>query len=367
MTAKTIVSAKAFSGALDQVSKVLKRSLFPQLSEILVRCSGDRCTLTATDLNTWLTKEIPASGDEFAFVFHRTKDVVKACHFFDGELSLELSSTGSGENRGATLLISSGDRSGEFETMDAEGFPETPCLDEGTSFALDPAALAERVSHVSYAAARQSDKVRPGLASIQCTGHHVMALDGMQLACDTDEATSFPKAFMTYSEALSYLGLFEDQTVMVRLGERRGQFKGEMLTIDFPLTGSDFYRVETAIPQSFSEEFQVSPKDFLRELKYLEKFVAKAPRPYVRFRGGELFMPLSNGKYRAAVRLTGTNEITFAFDLFKMIRAIGQFKDAPEARIKVSSPLAPIVIEADGRRDFALLCTVKLSEKLMAA
>ena len=87
---KITVDAKAFADAMNKVSKVLRKSPLPILEEVAVRIQDDRCTLTATDMETWLVAELPAHGDDMSFVFHRTKDVLKACAHFEGELTLTL-------------------------------------------------------------------------------------------------------------------------------------------------------------------------------------------------------------------------------------------------------------------------------------
>lgn len=48
MVRKAVVDAKTFSSALDQVSKVLRKSSIPVLAEALVSISDGQCTLTAT-------------------------------------------------------------------------------------------------------------------------------------------------------------------------------------------------------------------------------------------------------------------------------------------------------------------------------
>ena len=87
---KITVDAKAFADAMNKVSKVLRKSPLPILEEVAVRIQDDRCTLTATDMETWLVAELPAHGDDMSFVFRRTKDVLKACAHFEGELTLML-------------------------------------------------------------------------------------------------------------------------------------------------------------------------------------------------------------------------------------------------------------------------------------
>ena len=50
---KITVDAKAFADAMNKVSKVLRKSPLPILEEVAVRIQDDRCTLTATDMETW--------------------------------------------------------------------------------------------------------------------------------------------------------------------------------------------------------------------------------------------------------------------------------------------------------------------------
>ena len=103
MVRKAVVDAKTFSSALDQVSKVLRKSSIPVLAEALVSISDGQCTLTATDIETYLFQTVPARGDDLSFVFRKTKDVAKACRLFDGELELEFSDIGEGKHRSLTL------------------------------------------------------------------------------------------------------------------------------------------------------------------------------------------------------------------------------------------------------------------------
>ena len=58
MVRKAVVDAKTFSSALDQVSKVLRKSSIPVLAEALVSISDGQCTLTATDMETYLFQTV---------------------------------------------------------------------------------------------------------------------------------------------------------------------------------------------------------------------------------------------------------------------------------------------------------------------
>lgn len=367
MRKKAMIDAKAFSEGLDQVSKALQKSSYPALSEVSVRIEDGACTLTATDLDTWLTKRIPAQGDDLAFVFTRTRDAAKACRLFDGTLVLELEETGSEQHKEWSLLMGCGARAAQFDVMDPELYPVCPSFEAESSFPVNAASLYARAARVSYAAMNPTENTQPKRTSIQFSGPYVFALDGNQMACDTDPAFVFPRPFTASKHAISHLNLFGNQDVQIEFGKGRVRITDGVFTLDFRIPSTDLYAVDQAIPKSYAETFSASPKDFLRELKYLKGFTAKERRPYVRFSGGELVMPVSSGTYRAAVQCVGENRITFAFDLNRMIAALRQFKDAPSVQIKVNSPVSPFIIEAEGRSDLALVCPIRLSEKLMAA
>lgn len=198
---RAVVDAKAFSQALDKVSKVLRKSAcIPVLGEALVRFTGGHCVLSGTDLDTWLTTEVPAQGDDFSFVLHRTANVAKACCRFDGDLVLELTETGEGRDRQRKLTMSCGSREGEFHTFFPEDYPELPELEPELeperSFAVNAASLMARINQIKYAALKSSASVDVRSTSIQFSGSRIYCLDGMRAAWNTDEGMSVPKPFM---------------------------------------------------------------------------------------------------------------------------------------------------------------------------
>ena len=67
---RAITDAREFSEALNRLSQLLPQSSIPALEGVYVRFSGGRCNLTATDLSTWLTVEIPAQGEPFDPAVH---------------------------------------------------------------------------------------------------------------------------------------------------------------------------------------------------------------------------------------------------------------------------------------------------------
>lgn len=145
---RATVDARAFADAMNKVSKVLRKSPLPILEEIAVHVENGLCTLTATDLDTWLVAELPARGDDVSFVFSRTKDVMKACAHFEGELALTFVPKDEKEGKIEALC---GQRAAEFSVTSHENYPECGIIEGGTSLRVNAAALYRRIERVRYA------------------------------------------------------------------------------------------------------------------------------------------------------------------------------------------------------------------------
>lgn len=357
---RAIVDAKEFSQALDKVSKVLKKSKYiPALGEAMVRFSGGRCVLTGTDFETWLTAEIPAQGDDFSFVFHRTVNAVKACRRFDGDLTLELTETGEDRERRLRLCMSCGDRAGEFHAFFPEDYPEMPELEPEQSFSTNAASLMERIDRIKYATLKPSRNNSASSTSIQFSGSRIYCLDGLRAAWSTDEALSVPKPFMVTVAPLEHLKLFGKQDVSVNLCKRHIDITDGSLHLIARLVEAVLFDLDSAVPKDFQEEIYVSPSEFLTELAYLKDLMPSGQTPYVRFCGGSLLTRADECGYQPKVWLEGRSEIEVGFNLNYMADALRQFKGESRVRMKLRTPISPILLEAEGRGECALVLPVR--------
>ncbi len=366
---RAIVDAKEFSNALDKVSKVLKKSTcVPILEEAMICFSGGRCTLTGTDFDTWLTTEIPARGDDFAFVFHRTVSAAKACRRFDGELTLELTETGEGRDRRRELVMSCGSRAGEFHTLFPEDYPEMPQLAPTYSFTVtaNAASLLKRINRVSYATCKPSQGAAVRSTSIQFHDKRIFCLDGLRAAWDMDESLSVPVPFMLPVTSLEHLKLFGDKDVSVQIEDRRVEISDGTTHLKCKRTEALVFDLDSAIPSHFEEEFDLCPDEMLTELTYLKDLLPIGQKPHVRFCGGRLLTGADGCRYQTRVQLDGRSEMEIGFNLHHMIDALRQFKGEPRVRMKLTSPISPIVLEAEGRNDCAMVLPVRLKHALAA-
>lgn len=271
------VDARAFSDAMSKVSKVLRKSPLPILEEIAVHVENGLCTLTATDLDTWLVAELPARGDDVSFVFSRTKDVMKACAHFEGELAITFVPK---DERDGKIEALCGQRAAEFPVIAHEDYPECGTIEDGISLRLNAAALFRRVERVRYAAEKGCLGRRPQSACVQFREDRVFSLDGRRMACDTQPGTVFPAPCLLQGDALTHLRAFGENEVTVQIGANKVCFSDETLKLYVRRYGMDTYDPDAAIPKSYREVITVKTDELLRELTYLKECIGSCTFPY---------------------------------------------------------------------------------------
>ena len=366
---RATVDAKTFAQALDQVSGLIHKSVIPVLNAALVRFEEGRCTLASTNLNTWLSVGMPAQGDSFAFLLDRPRESARAFRQFEGELTMEQTETGEGDRRRIKLTLSCGPRSAELHPFLPDDFPEQQAWEPMHSFTANAAKLYARVERVKYAVGiPRKEEARACRISVQFSGNRVYTLDGCRMAWDTDPELEVPAPFMAAPDALEHLKLFGDQTVSVQLGERFARVTDGMTSLVFRLPEGELYKLDSALTDKFRAEFQVSPKEFLAELKYLKQSLRGNRAHLVRFSGGALLAESMGERYATKISAIGCEDVEFGFSLDYMTDVMEQFKKEPSVNMKVSAgSLGPIIIEAEGRGDRALVMPARLGEASRAA
>lgn len=357
---RATVDANAFSEALKSIVPVLRNSILPVLEEVQVRFSNGRCILTATDLTIWIIKEIPASGDNFSFVFSRTKKVERTCRCFDGDLTMELTEDANHKDYGGFVRLSCGSRTAEFDTHSADLYPDVPEVKGDVSFTANAASLLERISRVSYATLKPGQSSNESSSCVEFSGSLVFALDGSRAAWDNGEMI-FPQPFLIQAASLHHLKVFGSRQVEFRFTKPWLSVTDGDTEAIFHTAASEPYQLESAIPQKYLEEFSVSPREFLAELNYLKDALPTARKPYVYLRGNELLMQVHDRKYSTAIKINRTGDTTVGFHLHYLHDALSQFKSEKRVMVKISGVHTPVVIEAEGRSDCAMVLPLRVA------
>lgn len=353
---KGIVDAKDFCKALDMVSQILQKSKLPILETVHIRFSGERCTLTGTDLTTWLTVEIPAHGDDFAFALPRVRDMVRVCRRFRDEVEIRTTELISGNVRTIRGQMCCDFRGGEFNALASEEYPLMPQPQMEHSFTANGAKLLERVARIKYAAEKPTQYSRPRYNCIQFGGNRIFCLDGCQAAWDIDDNLTVPEQLLIPVSVLEHLKFFGNQDVTIQFNAQNVRITDGAVTLQTRKPAEEIFDLDCAIPQHPHETFHVHTKTFLNELNYLKEFMPKATKPpVVYFKNGALFTVVNGCKCRTMVYVEGRSEIPFAFNLNYMRNTLRQFQDAEYVKMEVTSSLAPIILTAAGRSNSVLL------------
>ena len=357
---RSSVDAAAFYKAMTALMDIPAKSPVKVLQEIKVEFTADHCTLSATDFGTWLSVTIPASGDDFAFVFWNSAGVQKVCRYFTGQLELELS----GQRKSQIITMRCGDKGGKFPVYEAEECPTWPEFEAKQSYTANAANILKCVKQVKYAVDLRS--TRPEYQGVLFQNKHIWAVEGHRAACCDDGGLDVEKQFTVAVPALEHLKVFGNTDIQIDVNERCVTFRNEWIRLTahcVPNATPLIY--ENIVPQKWNEEFCFHRKDFVQALKYLLACIGKADKPYVRFHNGTVSLHVNGCLYKAAVPISMESSIIFGFDARFMLDALTQFEKQELATMRLTSPLGAISLVAGNSS--AIVLPVRLKEEQKAA
>ena len=351
---KAHINAAEFNAAMKKVSGALRRSAVPSLEQIRVDFESGVCRMTASDLNLWLSMDIPAEGDSFSFMFSNTAAAVRACRYYRGKMTVEL--TGGIENM--KVQFCSGEKSGVFPAEGILFCPICPSEEPLQHYCLDVSALAERIKKVRYAALANDSK--PALQGVRFDGNHVWCVDGNRIALNDDPGLTVERRFILPAYALVHLNAFSAGKTDLYVGTRYAWFvSADTKLLIRQLVPSDELRIEKAIPSHSAESYLVDREKLADAISYLDGCSRGMQRPYVFFDGRELILENDGFEFSAILETDGVSSVKYAFDINMMKDALKQFSDERTIRVSVSSKTAPIILRGDGANT-ALLMPVRM-------
>lgn len=358
--------ASTFLTALKKVSQILRKSSIPVLEGVHICFQDGQCALTGTNMDTWIVAELPAEGDHFACVLSHPEVVEEVCRHFAGSLTLELSETGDEKHHRLIATLSCGVRVAEFDAYPGEDYPDSPAINGDVAFSANAAKLLERVGKVSYAAQKPTQETPAMRSCVQFSGSWVYALDGARAAWD-DGTETVPQPFLLYAESLRFLRVFGDAQVEFSFSPPRLFVTDGRTTIIYRMVEGQPFNLEKAIPRTYIETFSVCPQAFLSELHYLKAAAPKTRTLYVYLQGKELLMPVNGKKFKTVLDIERTGDTEIGFNLNYVADALKPFAKVKSVTIKISGSHTPVVIEAEGRSDHALVLPLRNSSAYAAA
>ena len=357
---RSSVDAAVFYKAMTALMEVPSKSSIRVLREIKVAFDANQCVLSATDLNTWMSVTLPASGDSFDFVFRNSANIQKVCRHFDGTLELELQQRGDE----SFLTMRSGGKGGEFAVYDTEDCPTWPEFEVKQTYTANAAKILACVKQVKYAVNPRGSRLE--YQGVLFQNKHIWAVEGHRAACCDDGGLSVEKPFTVAVPALEHLKVFGNTDIQIDVNERYVTFRNEWIRLTahcVPNATPLIY--ENIVPQSWKEEFCFHRKDFVQALKYLLACIGKTDKPYVRFENGLLTLRAKDCLYKAAVSISTESSIIFSFDARFMLDALTQFEKQELVTMRLTSPLGAILLVAGNSS--AIVLPVRLKEEQKAA
>ena len=357
---KNSVDAAAFYKAMTALLDIPAKSSIRTLREIKVTFDANQCVLSATDLNTWMSVMLPASGDSFDFVFRNSANIQKVCRHFDGALELELQQRGDE----AFLTMRSGGKGGEFPVYDTKDCPVWPEFKVRQTYAANAAKILACVKQVKYAVSPHNTK--PEYQGVLFQNRHIWAVEGHRAGCCDDGGLDVETPFTVGVPALEQLKAFGAADMQISVADEWVLFQNEHVRLlakriqnVTPMT------YESVVPQKWNEEFCFHRKDFVQALKYLLACIGKTDKPYVRFENGLLTLRAKDCLYKAAVSISAESSIIFGFDARFMLDALTQFEKQDLVTMRLTSPLGAISLIAGNSS--AIVLPVRLKEEQKAA
>ena len=357
---RSSVDAAAFYKAMTALMDIPAKSSIRALREIKVAFDANQCVLSATDLNTWMSVTLPASGDSFDFVFRNSASIQKVCRHFDGELELELQQRGDE----AFLTMRSGSKGGEFPVYDTKDCPVWPEFEVKQTYTANAAKILACVKQVKYAVDLRN--TRPEYQGVLFQNKHIWAVEGHRAGCCDDGGLDVEPSFVVGVPELEQLKAFGSAEMQIDVAEAWVLFRNEQVRLlakripnDLPLT------YERVVPQNWNEEFCFHRKDFVQALKYLLACMEKNEKPYVRFHNGNLSLHANGCLCKAEVPISTESSIVIGFDARFMLDALTQFEKQETVTMRLTGSLGAILLIAGNSSTIVL--PIRLREEQKAA
>lgn len=377
MNTKIIANTKNLVAALEQVEKIINtKSSNYLLRSAFIQAEDRKMKIFANNLEVIGCKTINCiTDDKIMFALEDVKRVIKAlkyfkgsdtiitfdsdkaCNFEDGKKSFKAGITDVNNNDAYSLFA----RLGKVWIDDIDS-DNGKSLEQHT-YPIEK--LMERYNSISYAIYTKDD-LRPILKGIHFKNNTMVALDGCRVAVSTDtedSGLSFENEFTINNNTFSILKQFKKGECDIISFKDITAFN--LLSEDFILLGRNlegqYFKWETAIPCSFSSEFEFEKKNMLENLKYLKEIIIDKTMDIFAIKNNGLVSPYGS------VDIEGLNiSETSGYDLTYFTDAI---KNLEGDRIEMlhSGALKPIVFknveENKYNSQLMLLMPVRLKDK----
>ena len=267
---KFVCNQRTLSKAFNTASKaVSNRTTLPVLKGILIQAEGDTISLTGSNLDVSICRQIDGNVEEAGSVVVIAKlfgDIIRKLP--DGDITVE------GDEE--SILISTSGSEFRVVTLPAEEFPETGKREENDhALVFDKDIFRSMVRKTSFAASIEESKgVLTGiLTEIEEDKMSMVALDGFRLALATEKMESAsPEKFIISAKIMNEIARIvsedeETDDIQLHLGSRRAVINTGRTEIVLSIMEGEFIAYRDIIPKESTTKVIISRDMFLDSIE----------------------------------------------------------------------------------------------------
>ncbi|NPB05952.1 MAG: DNA polymerase III subunit beta [Aquificae bacterium] len=358
---KLTCDREALEKALVKAKEATERKAsLPILSNFLLEAEGDRLTVRATDLENYLTLELPAAVLEPGKVCvnsQKLTDIVKggSC----AEVILQL--------KGETLVVECGRSRYKLATVDPDEYPEFPSPTEGQKEGSLPGELLlEGIDRTDYAVPKDAENLVLNATFVRGKGDevHFVGTDGHRLALYKPKVEGFDLEVLIPKRGTKVLKKLVSQleTVKVSRSESFAFLEGEGWKLAVRLLEGEYPDYEAVIPTETPYAALVPTEEFTKALKRVTLLVEGKVKP-VKIALMENLMKLfvSDPEFGEAedeveVEFVG-DPIEVEFNARYLLEALDHY-DSERVWFKLVDADSPALIEAEDPEREPYLCLI---------
>ena len=274
LTCERTLLEKALAKAKEATEK---KAALPILTNFLLIAEGETLTVKATDLENYLSLQIPANILEEGKACVSSKklyDIVKNGNCAEVIISLQ------GEN----LLVECGRSKFKLATVDVEEFPEFPKPEEDAEIrTLEGNVLLEGIDRTDYAVPKDAENLVLNGMFINGKGNeiHFVGTDGHRLALYKPPVEGFDLKLLIPKKSLKVLKKLvgELETLEISQSENFAFVKGDGWSVAIRTLEGEYPDYEAVIPQEVPYKALVNTEDFINALKRVTLLVEGKVKP----------------------------------------------------------------------------------------
>ncbi len=365
---KFTCEAKELYDVVSGVSlAVAPKSTLPVLEGILLRCRGNKLTLSGYNLELGIRKVLPVAGEEDG-------DLVVSAKLF-GEILRKLSGdilTFEG-NEKQLIHLSCGGTEFTVLGMSPEEFPLLPEIEETGRVTLEQGKLKDMISRTIYAVAvSEAIPVITGtLFDVAGGTLKMVSVDGYQLAMRKEAAEHEDDfKFVVPGKALTEINKLlkeSDEPVLIRVGKKHAQFTLSGYDVITRLLEGQFLDYNSSISGPTVTKVTVNKRLFSQSIDRASILITERIKSHIRcdFKDETIYLSCatSMGKIYDTVEAKAEGpSLSIGFSNRYMLNAL-RAADTDEVILEMKDPLSPIrMVPPEGDSYLYLVLPIRIKE-----